>query len=73
MGIALGLIFTVLSGMLADLAFPSAAYAYLDGGSGSLIIQALIAGLIFGGVGVSAFFRRIFRSRAKANPDKTDE
>jgi hypothetical protein len=58
------------------LAYPPRAQAYLDPGTGSYLIQVLLAGLLAGGVAVrlfwrniTGFFRRIFpRQSAHEEP-----
>ena len=39
--------------------FPQNAHAYLDPGSGSMLVQLLIAGIAGAGVGLKFFWRRI--------------
>lgn len=58
---------------------PSSAYAYLDPGTGSMILQAIVAGLVSVAVGFSAlrikiktFFRSVFKGKDKVHKD-TDE
>ncbi len=41
------------------LAFPPPAYAYLDPGTGSLIVQLLVAGLLGVALTIKLFWRRI--------------
>ncbi|MCL6430639.1 MAG: hypothetical protein K6V36_07215 [Anaerolineae bacterium] len=41
------------------LAFPPPAYAYLDPGTGSLIVQLLVAGLLGVALTIRLFWRRI--------------
>ena len=48
-------VFTILYYLTLIIFFPKNAYAYLDPGTGGLIIQALIASL----VGVGVFFKNI--------------
>ena len=43
----------------ALLVFPQNAHAYLDPGSGSMIVQLLIAGIAGAGVALKFFWRRI--------------
>jgi len=52
------------------------AHAYLDPGSGSMILQVLLGGLAAIGVAVKIFGRRIlefFRIRGKDEPDQTTD
>lgn len=58
--------------------FPTRAYAYLDAGSGSYIIQIVIGIAIGGALGIKIFWRRIYhffkkssaRKKNVANPKK---
>lgn len=45
--------------VLASLAFPKAAYAYLDPGSGSYILQLILAGLLAASFAVKSVWRNI--------------
>jgi hypothetical protein len=47
------------------------ASAYVDPGTGSMVIQAVVAALVGAGAIVGAFWRRIFRRR-KATDDDED-
>jgi len=61
---------------LVILAFPTAANAYLDPGTGSFIIQAVIAGIVGIGVAVKTYGYRIkhlFRHGKSANLDTENE
>ncbi|MEM7234697.1 MAG: hypothetical protein AAF517_21135 [Planctomycetota bacterium] len=42
------------------LLFPAPAYAYLDPGTGSMILQAIVAGILGGLMAIKLFWRRIF-------------
>ena len=54
--------FTVLgAAVLIMLACAGPAYAYLDPGAGSLILQGLIAGIVAVGVGVRIYWHRLLR------------
>jgi hypothetical protein len=61
--------------LLALLSSP--AYAYLDPGTGSMLVQGVVAGLAVAGAAVATFWTRIrqlFSSRRKpAGPEHTDE
>ena len=46
------------------------AVAYVDPGTGSMIVQAVIAALVAGGAFIGAFWRKLFRRRR--DPDRTD-
>jgi len=66
-------------GMLLYLAFPPFVYAYLDPGTGSYILQLLVAGLVGGAFvikmfwsRIQSFFRRLF-SRGEKPEDETDD
>jgi hypothetical protein len=39
--------------------FPTAAYAYLDPGTGSMILQGVIAAVAAGGIAMTSFWHRI--------------
>jgi len=43
----------------ALMAFPSTSHAYLDPGSGSYIIQILIAGFVAGSFAIKVYWRKI--------------
>jgi len=58
---------------------PTFAYAYLDPGTGSIILQALVAGVVSISVAFSSirmkiwmFFQALFRTKDKANKDSDD-
>jgi len=55
--------------------FPSKAYAYLDPGSGSYILQLILAGLLAASFTLKTFWKRVWiRIRALlANKKDTDE
>jgi hypothetical protein len=42
-----------------------AIHAYLDPGTGSIIIQVLIAALVGGGILLKTFWKKIFRKKVK--------
>ncbi len=49
---------------------PSAS-AYIDGGTGSFIIQAAIGGLLGAAVAFRGFWTRLFKRRKSEEPEKT--
>ncbi len=57
------LLFAVLAtaaiGLAAEAAGPQSALAYLDAGTGSLVFQWLIAGVVAGGLAIKLFWGRI--------------
>lgn len=55
------LVFLVVAYMFC----PQEAYAYLDPGTGSMIIQTIIAAVVGAGVYFSAFFNKIFKKKNK--------
>ncbi len=59
---------TVVAGLLA-----SPAYAYLDPGTGSILVQAVLAALAVASAGVVAFWARIRQLFAKKPPDRPDD
>jgi hypothetical protein len=67
----------LLLGVLACLfvAAPSNAYAYLDPGTGSFIMQGLVAGAAGGLIAIRTYWRRIRRvfRRSGKNPDGSPE
>lgn len=50
-----------------------AAHAYLDPGSGSVIFQAVIGGLLAVGVVTKAFWHRLGRLFSRRKPEGADE
>jgi hypothetical protein len=48
------------------------AYAYIDPGSGSLLLQVIIAGLISAGVAVKMFWRNIRNALFRRSSEKID-
>ncbi len=42
---------------------PASAFAYVDPGTGSMVVQALIAALVGGAAVLGAFWRKLFRRR----------
>ncbi len=45
------------------------AFAYVDPGTGSMVIQALIAALVGGAAILGAFWRKLFRRRRSRDAD----
>ena len=48
-----------LTAILAALLFPSAAYAYVDPGTGSYFLQILIAGILGAAFAVKLYWRKL--------------
>jgi membrane protein implicated in regulation of membrane protease activity len=48
------------------------AFAYIDPGTGSMIVQAVIAVIVAGAAFIGAFWRKLFRRRREQDDDKTD-
>ena len=48
-------------------------HPYLDPGSGSILIQLLLAGLLGAGILVRAFWSRILKLFGRGKPDQADE
>jgi hypothetical protein len=48
------------------------AHAYVDPGTGSMIVQAVIAAIVGGGAIIGAFWARLFRRRRKDNDDQPE-
>jgi hypothetical protein len=48
------------------------AFAYVDPGTGSMVIQAVIAVLVGGAAFIGAFWRRLFRKRREPEEDQDD-
>ncbi len=75
MSLALGKITTFLVVVFAYLAVASPAYAYLDPGSGSLLVQLLV-GSVAGGLIVLKIYwvhlKRLFRRSPEASGPATD-
>jgi hypothetical protein len=57
------------------IAFPIYAYAYLDPGTGSIVIQAVIAAVVTLGIylrQIRVFLRGLFSRKQEAKPPKSD-
>jgi len=48
------------------------AFAYVDPGTGSMVIQAVIAVLVGGAAFIGAFWRKLFRRHRDKDEDQTD-
>jgi membrane protein implicated in regulation of membrane protease activity len=48
------------------------AFAYIDPGVGSMVIQAVIAVLVGGAAVIGAFWRKLFRRRRDRSDDQAD-
>jgi membrane protein implicated in regulation of membrane protease activity len=48
------------------------AFAYIDPGTGSMIVQVVIAALVGGAAFIGAFWRKLFRKRRDQDDDRTD-
>ena len=51
---------------------PASAFAYVDPGTGSMIVQIVIAALVGGAVFIGAFWRKLFRRRRDKDDEPTD-
>ena len=61
----------ILAAML--LLVPAAsAFAYVDPGTGSMIVQVVIAALVGGAAFIGAFWRKLFRKRRDQDDDQPD-
>ena len=50
----------------------ASAFAYVDPGTGSMIVQVLIAALVGGAAFIGAFWRKLFRRRRDKDDDRAD-
>lgn len=50
----------------------ASAYAYVDPGTGSMVVQVLIAALVGGAAFIGAFWRKLFRRRRDRDDDGPD-
>jgi hypothetical protein len=59
----------------ASLAWPAPAHAYIDPGTGSFVIQGIIAAVVGAGVAVRMFWGRIkgLLTGRRAGPDEDDD
>ena len=67
------LVLTVACALFADLLGPAPAFAYLDGGTGSLIFQWIIAGAVAGAFGFRMLWARFFGKLGRKSADIADE
>ena len=58
---------------LVLVALPSAAYAYIDPGTGSFVIQGIIAAVVGAGVALRMFWGRIKRAVTGKDPETDDD
>ncbi len=66
--------FLLCSLILCGLAWPRSAFAYIDPGTGSFLIQGVIAAVIGAGVAVKVFWRKIMSAlTGRSYPDQTDD
>jgi hypothetical protein len=61
------LAFTGLA-LLTNAIAPACAYAYLDAGTGALVVQWIIAGVVGGGLAIKLFWGRISGMLKKKSP-----
>ena len=66
----IGLMLVVLA--LVSIALPSAAQAYVDPGTGSFVIQGIIAAVVGAGVAIKLFWGRI-KSAITGKPASSEE
>jgi len=66
----IGLILVALA--LVSIALPSAAQAYVDPGTGSFVIQGIIAAVVGAGVAIKMFWSRI-KSAITGKPASSEE
>jgi membrane protein implicated in regulation of membrane protease activity len=64
-------LWTILAAVLLLVPIASA-FAYVDPGTGSLIIQVVIAALVAGAAFVGAFWRKLFRRRRDPDDDRVE-
>ena len=55
------------------LVLPASAFAYVDPGTGSMIIQVVIAAPVGGAAFLGAFWRKLFRKRRSEDDEPTDD
>ena len=51
----------------------ASAFAYVDPGTGSMIVQVLIAALVGGAAVIGAFWRKLFRRRRDKDEDRAND
>ena len=66
--------YTFVTGVLISMFFPMEAFAYLDPGTGSLLLQGVIAGAAAIGIAIKLYWNRILRFLGirKHTPSKID-
>jgi len=60
----------VVSAVFALLGNPSASYAYLDPGTGSMLLQGLIGGIVASAVFISVYWKKIINFFKKSEENK---
>ena len=66
----------ILTLFFLNLLFTSNTYAYLDPGSGSIILQAIVAAIAAGGVTIKIYWQKVkslFKKNKKKEEDKKYE
>jgi len=64
----MSVLWTILAALFLLVPIASA-FAYVDPGTGSLIIQVVIAALVAGAAFIGAFWRKLFRRRRDPDDD----
>lgn len=59
--------------LLVSLAVPAAAWAYIDPGTGSFIVQGIIAAVVGAGLAIKMFWRRIVSALTGKSPAEDDD
>ncbi|MCP4570945.1 MAG: hypothetical protein GY838_01210 [bacterium] len=59
--------------LIADCLFPAAAVAYIDPGTGSFVLQGILAAVVGAGVAIKIFWRRIAAFFGKRPADEDDD
>ena len=65
------MLWTMLASMFLLVPVASA-FAYVDPGTGSMIVQVVIAALVGGAAFIGAFWRKLFRKRRDTDDDQAD-
>jgi len=65
-------LWTMLAIMLFLLLPAASAFAYVDPGTGSMIVQVVIAAIVGGAAFLGAFWRKLFRRRRDPDDDPDD-
>jgi hypothetical protein len=55
------------------LCWAPSALGYIDPGSGSFLLQGIVAGLLGLGVTLKVYWGRLFGRRSRSKPDSSDE